>query len=751
MKRRGFLKFLGGTAIGVTLGEAGFFALGPRSDPAFAGQRHDGLLHERTPLSICGGCPAGCSVRLRIVDGRVVGIRGNPACPISAGGLCARGASEVEAFYDPDRLLGPVARDDGTGLRRVSWDEAQKTIAGALEKARSAGAPVRVATILASGRGLTRCVAEAFHAEVGSPHLYQVDLLRDPAARAAAALGLGSEEPPTYDLSRASLVLSVDSPLLEGWLSPCHVSALFGAGRRRKEPLELIHIGSRMSATAMRADRWIRCRPGTETTLALGIARVLLREGLASDRALARIEGLEDWTDAEGKEHPGFARSLAMAYSTQTVARETGVPVVTILDVARRFGRARAPLAVGERLAGSAGVFGLAAVSLLNALVDQIGPSRTVVPRAPSALVRLTEAAVPSAPLVRPPTVALPGATIASVLAGLQREGEEPPFDVLFLEDGSVLGGLEPGDEAWKMLARIPLIVSFARSLDASVELAHLVLPSTTPYEQVSFVEAEPAAAIQAVAMARKAIDPIVDGRPIGQVYLDLAKALSLPLAKHYPTVEKVYDAQLERLQGLRRGTPYAGAFRHHWVEEQERAGWWSPQAATPEAFRRAVHEGGGWVDPVAPSGMSESAPVLALGRRAGAKARASSRLYPLPANDDAWMPRDELAGQVTGDGAGAFRLLPFTPSGFVGYGTPNRPSLLEYAGPAVLGAYRPWVEMNEHDGQMLGLEEGDEVRLISEHGTAPAVVRLTKLVAEGTVAVPWGGCTRGGGRYAKG
>jgi anaerobic selenocysteine-containing dehydrogenase len=58
---------------------------------------------------------------------------------------------------------------------------------------------------------------------------------------------------------------------------------------------------------------------------------------------------------------------------------------------------------------------------------------------------------------------------------------------------------------------------------------------------------------------------------------------------------------------------------------------------------------------------------------------------------------------------------------------------------------------MNEHDGQMLGLEEGDEVRLISEHGTAAAEVRLTSLVAEGTVAVPWGGSAHGGGRYAKG
>src|SRR3990172_446438 len=40
------------------------------------------------------------------------------------------------------------------------------------------------------------------------------------------------------------------------------------------------HLEPRLSLTAAKADEWIPIRPGTEGTVALGIAHVMVREGL---------------------------------------------------------------------------------------------------------------------------------------------------------------------------------------------------------------------------------------------------------------------------------------------------------------------------------------------------------------------------------------------------------------------------------------------------------------------------------------
>ena len=111
MKRRTFLGLVGSGVAGITVGQVGLARLLPRKNPSGAGADGLGLGQEREAISVCGGCAAGCSTLVRVVDERIVGVRGNPRCPMGMGGLCARGVSEVEAFYDPDRLLGPLRRD----------------------------------------------------------------------------------------------------------------------------------------------------------------------------------------------------------------------------------------------------------------------------------------------------------------------------------------------------------------------------------------------------------------------------------------------------------------------------------------------------------------------------------------------------------------------------------------------------------------------------------------------------------------
>jgi len=127
--------------------------------------------------------------------------------------------------------------------------------------------------------------------------------------------------------------------------------------------------------TAARADEWVALRPGTEAALALGIAYVMITEGLYDASFVReRTFGFEDWTDPEGKAHQGF-RSLVLAqYRLNDVAAMTGVAPETILRLAREFGQSRPALAIGDHQTSTlpGNPYAAMAVHSLNALVGSL-------------------------------------------------------------------------------------------------------------------------------------------------------------------------------------------------------------------------------------------------------------------------------------------------------------------------------------------------------------------------------------------
>src|SRR5271169_713377 len=87
----------------------------------------------------CNECPAGCGVVARVREGRVIKLEGNPADPIGAGALCARGQAALQGLYNPDRLAHPQLRGSDGALRTVSWGEAGLLLDDRLAAASKAG------------------------------------------------------------------------------------------------------------------------------------------------------------------------------------------------------------------------------------------------------------------------------------------------------------------------------------------------------------------------------------------------------------------------------------------------------------------------------------------------------------------------------------------------------------------------------------------------------------------------------------
>src|SRR5258708_20539483 len=99
-------------------------------------------------------------------------------------------------------------------------------------------------------------------------------------------MAFGTASLPSYDFGNAKYLISFGADFLDTWLSPVefqngfsHAHA-FDAGRPASMA-KFVFVGPRMSLTGMNADEWIAARPGTEGTLALAMAQVILSQHLA--------------------------------------------------------------------------------------------------------------------------------------------------------------------------------------------------------------------------------------------------------------------------------------------------------------------------------------------------------------------------------------------------------------------------------------------------------------------------------------
>ena len=87
----------------------------------------------------CRGCGKfECGVFVTVVNGRAVKVEGDDSYSGSMGNCCAKSQASLQAAYHPARLKYPMMRTnpkgENPGWKRISWDEALKTIDGKLSE-----------------------------------------------------------------------------------------------------------------------------------------------------------------------------------------------------------------------------------------------------------------------------------------------------------------------------------------------------------------------------------------------------------------------------------------------------------------------------------------------------------------------------------------------------------------------------------------------------------------------------------------
>jgi anaerobic selenocysteine-containing dehydrogenase len=701
INRRDFLTYSGAAVAGVTLGEVGRRWLARADERANAW--HAPAV-ETFATSVCRECPAACGVRVRLLDRVPVKLEGNPLCPVSRGRLCAKGQAGIEAYFDPDRLVGPARRvgprQDGR-FEPIAWADAIQVLATQIDKTRGAGRGV--VAFSADEHGPFAEAWGQFWTGLGARVAWT-----GPAdnSRLAPRLGMlaGAGGEPVFDVERATYILSFGAPLVEDWLSPVWTQRSYGRFRRgsARSRGRLVHVEGRRSLTARKSDEWLPVPDDRQASLAYGIASVLFREDRISRSLLAGIGGnLGD-----------FEREVVGRYTPDNVAVTTGVPVETLFRLARELVDTPQPLVI---VAADAPPDLIDSVLALNAIIGAFDR--------PGGVFQSTAARTSGPARV----------STASELSRLVNGGDAP--GVVALRDAAALRAVSaPGDIA-SVLDRCDFVVSFSPYLDEAASAADLLLPTHTSLESWHALLPPKKDATEEVACARPAAEARLDTRGIVELLRDAATKLGDGTVAEFPweTDADVVKAELDRLWSLRRGTSYANVFQTEWVDQLERGGWWVPPAPTREEFGEAVLGAGGWVDPfVAPGEMRQR---LAL--------RGGLTFLPPAAAIDV------SAEAAPPPGEAGVRLVVFTPAMVNLMGSPNQPVLFELLGQPESSPWRVWAEVSPETAQQAGLEHGSTVRITSAAGAIDAMAIIVERMAPDTIAVAYVPAIPRGGRWA--
>ncbi|MBI5841923.1 MAG: molybdopterin-dependent oxidoreductase [Chloroflexi bacterium] len=709
---------------------------------------------EKIVASTCHLCSAGCGVLVRVADGKVVKLEGNPMHPVNQGSLCPKGQAAPELLYNPDRLTSPMKRDRASGqLTPIQWDEAIQLVAQKLNDLREAGHPEQAVLMHGDTRGQMRSFLTRFMQAVGSPNVVSHESLNVAAAKLGMYLTQGVYALPAYDLENANYVLSFGANLLEAGSNPQRTISGFSYLRRgRATRGKVVVVDPRQGVHGAKADEWIPIKPGTDAALALGMANVIIRSGLVdADFVKNYCFGFDNF--ASGGERKGFRDFVLENYDPIRVEQMTGVPSTTIARLAGEFASNKPAVAIlpgkgGLLNGGFGGVYAAMAVHALNALVGSIESEGGVMTQRYMPCVDFPKLPSDSVASKGLKTERLDGAGTKFPLGRNAYQAvadqilEGAAVEALFLYDANPVFETPGGNRFAEAFAKVPFIVSFSSFMDESAELADLILPEPTFFERWGDNHIE-GLGYPGISLFQPVIEPLYDTMNTGDFFLKVAETMGGTIAKTFAW--KSYEEVLQfRLKDI-------GA---DWDTLKELGVWMIP------GYRFAKRGSERWIGEVVGAD------------RLNAPRDGYFDLYSRELNCFVGkMKKDELAAlgiSMMGDGA---NLPHYEETAFAGdeakypfvlnvitlmslgsrSEAANMPSLQEISGMTVRETWDSWLEMNPESARRLGLEDQDRVKVESPFGGINTKVRYVAGLRPDVVNLPFNQGHTAVGRFAKG
>ncbi|MGZ6080847.1 MAG: molybdopterin-dependent oxidoreductase [Myxococcaceae bacterium] len=540
----------------------------------------------RTQRSTCPyDCPDACGLVVE-TDGRSVrSVRGDPEHGYTRGTLCPKVNGYEKTVHAPGRLMTPLVRTGPKGkgaFRRASWDEAAALIA---DRWRTLIATHGRESILpytyAGTMGIVHRAAQdpLFH-RMGASLLERT--ICTPAQNLGYSQVMGASPASDPDeAARSDLVLLWGiNPLATNIHFLSQVKAARRAGGRA------FLIDTHRHASATHVDRVFLVRPGSDGALALGILHLLARENLL-DRAFLERETL-GWAQLE--------REVLPAHTPDQVAGLTGLAKDELVELAREYGRARAPFI---RLGGGPSRYGNSAISTRAILCLPAAVGAWAKPGGGFLASTGSHEAFDITSLTRPDL--LPGPTRSVNMNRLGHallELDGPRVMSLFVANSNPAAVCPDQNAVLEGLAREDLFtVVHERFMTDTALFADVVLPAPTMLETGDLYRSYGQFFIQRV---RPVIPPLGESRPNWDTIQTLARAMGFTDDVFSRTVDEHIEAILSVpspwFEGLDRQALDAGEAvrlnppRKGWLTRSGKIEIWNEHLADPLPRHRPTH-----------------------------------------------------------------------------------------------------------------------------------------------------------------
>lgn len=280
---------------------------------------------EEFKVTACYMCWQQCEVKMRIKDGILKEVVGNPGGFVGGGYGCERLKAAPEFHYHPKRLNYPLKRVGKRGegkWERITWDQAMDEIAEKLLKIKKEYGPEAITKFGGTVHGPADWACWRFFNIWGSPNVFnqgkncgQANNLMECGMYGWDSLGCA----PKPGASKTVVVWGANPA--HSWMTKWNgILASIDQGAK------LVVIDPRLTETASYADLWIQPRPATDGALGWGVIKVLIEEELYDK------EFVENWC-------LDFDKIVARAaeYKLDEIAEITGVPVAKIQQLARMY------------------------------------------------------------------------------------------------------------------------------------------------------------------------------------------------------------------------------------------------------------------------------------------------------------------------------------------------------------------------------------------------------------------------------
>lgn len=520
--------------------------------------------------SSCRSCPAGCGILVRVSEGRAKKVEGNPLHPVNRGKLCARGQAALQELYHPDRVPQPLRRTGARGsgeFTKITWEEALALLVGRLRDLQQSKEADHLALMTPQLTGTLGELTTRFMRSYGSTSHISYELLGADWLRTADRKSFGQASLPYYDVAETRYLLSFGADFVESHLSPVQYGYAFGKMRQGRDTVRghFTYVGGRMSLTAASADRWMPAKPGSEGTLALGMARLILAESL-HDQASLSANGLYKETLLQGLK----------AYDLPRVEEETGLTQQAIAEVSREFATTRPSLAMaGEAVAfQSNGQESVRAVQLLNVLVGNLNHAGGIYPDNGS----------PDGPTN----------SFDELSSFIKKMGAGGIQTALIY--GDPVHTIPPATGFQEALSKVTFLISFSSLMDDTALQADLVLPDHAALE--SWGDMVPLAGTrdEVIGLMQPVVAPVFDTRQFSEVLMTVAHELGGRTKAAFP-----YESYLDLLKAEMQKRVNGGGmdFEAVWVDLLQKGGVFKANVSQGKGYRWQA--GAGLPNPASP------------------------------------------------------------------------------------------------------------------------------------------------------